>query len=402
MILLRLPLLPTHMYIIPTQQQVHPAALGQPQSLPAVLAPVLFAGAVVVATLTIASPLALTYLWTHWNGPGTQEARLLSRCNEAVRSKRFAASFFLLTIPFSSSESTSTVSSRLSTMHLSSSACSCNDEIQPLIKPTDSSTSQALAACPSTSFVAVFPVKSQDTLVRIRVWSVLVVFATTIFLLAVSFELCIIVSPTFIDRSVLLALPIKDALLVLLLCQNSLSSVLILLAFDWCHRLHGGPRRRLLSRDKLGEVIGIVSAVLACALQLSDFLYWSNLPTRLGWTFARGTIVLLFTDSSERVPIWPAWKLLVVLFALASAGGCLWARTRYKWLLISLTLLLSTAIAYHGLDALPVGFQLGWWLSLSALLAMTEYHISTFGGFLPTYYDSPRSSHYGALAYEHS
>ncbi|KAI8821729.1 uncharacterized protein EV422DRAFT_429727 [Fimicolochytrium jonesii] len=104
-----------------------------------------------------------------------------------------------------------------------------------------------------------------------------------------------------------------------------LTPTVILIAYELCHTLHGGPRRRLLYHDQFGRIAAVLAASALFVYDMSEFVAEKDslvLKERLGLP---GYEV---EDGARAVKVAEyAGTVMLVL-----AGGCLWARTGYPWL----------------------------------------------------------------------
>ncbi|KAJ3081047.1 hypothetical protein HK102_002615, partial [Quaeritorhiza haematococci] len=115
----------------------------------------------------------------------------------------------------------------------------------------------------------------------------------------------------------------------------------LVFGYDLTHRIHGGPRRRLLHRDGLGRIAAALAMAVLVTYNVVDYFWLTNVPESMVLRFV-GFNVPVFqigggrngdgggVDGAFGFPAL-AFSQVFASFFLILVGVCLWSRTRYPW-----------------------------------------------------------------------
>ncbi|KAI9092687.1 hypothetical protein DFS34DRAFT_286646 [Phlyctochytrium arcticum] len=151
--------------------------------------------------------------------------------------------------------------------------------------------------------------------------------------------------------------------------------MLIVIAYELCHIIHGGPKRALLSRDQFGRIAAVGLTVCFVAYQVIDFALYSKVMEKMSLQRPWGMPVFEINNEGR----WAASELTkwVASVILVGTGGCLWARTRYPWLaLLQVAVILGRAILSSGPPE-PTQLLLDpvWAVIFTLSITMAHYHV---------------------------
>ncbi|TPX72310.1 hypothetical protein SpCBS45565_g00726 [Spizellomyces sp. 'palustris'] len=147
---------------------------------------------------------------------------------------------------------------------------------------------------------------------------------------------------------------------------------LFLVAYELCHTLHGGPKRRLLSRDQVGRIGALALTCSFATYEILDYALYSKVAESIVFRKPWGVPVYevergIFTAS--------VYTRFATCLMLLTAGGCLWARTHYPWLsLLQLVVLLGQVATFHA-ESYQIFLDSGWDVVFSLSLAMAHFHV---------------------------
>ncbi|KAJ3043050.1 hypothetical protein HDV00_005958 [Rhizophlyctis rosea] len=101
-----------------------------------------------------------------------------------------------------------------------------------------------------------------------------------------------------------------------------LTPTLFIIAYELCHKVHGGPKRRILAREAAGRIAATTIACVAVGWGVIDWVMKER---------PRGAVPVPCGEESLGVLAGERWAAEVML---GLAGGCLWARLRWPWLTV--------------------------------------------------------------------
>ncbi|TPX60538.1 hypothetical protein PhCBS80983_g01741 [Powellomyces hirtus] len=147
---------------------------------------------------------------------------------------------------------------------------------------------------------------------------------------------------------------------------------LFLIAYEFCHTLHGGPKRRLLYHDQFGRIGVAILAFSFATYSIVDFFAHSRVTGAL--SLRRHTGLPVYEIEGGELPATFCTSVFGTVMLLL-AGGCLWARTRYPWLsLVQLVILFGRVTSMFS-EPHHVLAEASWDLLLSVSLVMTATHV---------------------------
>ncbi|KAJ3149542.1 hypothetical protein HK101_002031 [Irineochytrium annulatum] len=111
------------------------------------------------------------------------------------------------------------------------------------------------------------------------------------------------------------------------------AAVMVYLAFDWPHRLDGGPTRRILSRDALLARLGGLLTCATLLLGVWEFIVVRRAPWRTRVEFDGGLPFPVLDGDDDVDGDWTGWQTSLGVGFLAAAGCCMIARKRWGVLL---------------------------------------------------------------------